>query len=317
MVVRVPPGFLADRLVVILVLAALAGAVWLDVGRAVAQYSLVWLACLVFAVGVTLEAAHLWAALRELRLVALAVLLPWAVLVPCGVLLVRLFPGPASYGLLTVASAPTEVSAVLLTAIVLGNAALTTSAVCLSLLLAPLVIPAALQLAGTPTLIGPEDLMVELALGVAAPLVVALGLRSLSRGALRSVLEGYGPDLGSLALALLLVGAGAAARTALVGTAVAVQDYAIGALGIVVALGLPFGLGAAIGHVLRLAGPLRAAVTFSVGMREFGVATAVAQLAVPTGVAVPATYGILLMVVASALARWLQGRRGARVPIST
>jgi BASS family bile acid:Na+ symporter len=307
----VRPGFLADRLVPLLLVAGAFGAIAPELGGQVGRYSLIWLGLLVFSVGLTLEPSEFAVAFRRPHLVALPVLLPWLMLLPAGIVLARFLPGTAASGLLTIASAPTEVSAVLLTAIAIGDVALATAAVSLSLLLSPLVIPLAFRLAAVPSAIEPADLLLELALGVAAPLLIALGLRAISRDRVRLAFGDYGPDVATLALTLLLIGAGAAARVAISDSALGPQDYAIAGAGILVALVLPLALGAGVAAGLGLPPRLRSAVTFTSGMREFGVATAVAQLSVPAAVAIPATYGVLLMLLSSGLARWL-GRARAR-----
>src|SRR5262249_13689793 len=144
-----------------------------------------------------------------------------------------------------------------------------------------------------------------LALGIALPLVAALLVGAFSRGRARRFLKGYGPDFGTVALMLLLLGAGATSRMAISNKQLGPADYVIAGAGIVVALALPFGLGAGVGALLRLPPGRRSAVVFTTGMREFGVATAVALISVPAAVAIPAVYGILLMLLSSGLARRL------------
>jgi BASS family bile acid:Na+ symporter len=236
---------------------------------------------LVFSVGLTLEPAELGMAMRRPHLVALPVLLPWLTLLPAGVAVARFLPGPGSAGLLTIASAPTEVSAVLLTAIAAGDVALTTTATSLSLLISPLAMALAFQRAGLPLAVQVGDLVQELALGIAAPLIAALVVQALARGRARRFLKRYGSDFGTVALMRLLFGAGATARTAVSTNQLGFADYLIGGAGILVALALPFGLGAGAAALLRLPPGRRSTVVFTTGMREFGVATAVAQVAVP------------------------------------
>src|SRR5262249_35804010 len=173
-------------------------------------------------------------AIRRPYLVALPIFLPWLTLLPAGVALYRFLPGPAAGGLLTIAGAPTEVSAVLLTAIAAGDVALTTTAASLSLLGSPLAIALAFQMAGIPLAVQAADLIQELALGIALPLVAALLVGAFSRGRARRFLKGYGPDFGTVALMLLLLGAGATSRMAISNKQLGPADYVIAGAGIVV-----------------------------------------------------------------------------------
>src|SRR5690242_7593408 len=100
-------GFLADRLIPLLLVAALVGLVFPQLGESVGQLSLLWLGVLVFSVGLTLAPSEFLAAARRPHLVALPVFLPWLTLLPAGIALARFLPGAGSSGVLTIAAAPT------------------------------------------------------------------------------------------------------------------------------------------------------------------------------------------------------------------
>src|SRR5207245_2921064 len=71
-------------------------------------------------------------------------------------------------------------------------------------------------------------------------------------------------------------------------------------------LAAQFAAGWLCGALLRMSAPERRAVLFPVGMREFGVAAAVAFAVAPSSAAVAGVYGVLLMVAGPVLARLLR-----------
>ncbi len=95
---------------------------------------------------------------------------------------------------------------------------------------------------------------------------------------------------------MVFVGAGSA-RATLQG------DRAIEAVIICLILVLVGGaLGMMTGFLLRLQRADRTAVLFPIGMREFGVATAVALVVAPRAVGIAGLYGIVIMASSAALA---------------
>ena len=200
---RVQHGWLADRLVPVIVVSAAAGALLPDFGGLVGVGSLVWLALLVFGVGITLRLQDLVETLRRPGLMLVAVVLPWVCLVGLGAGAQRFLPGSTGAGFLAVASAPTEVSAVLLATIAGGDAALVTTTVAASLLLSPIAIPVAFAVAGVAVSIPAESLVMELGVGVAAPLVLALVVPRFLGNATAERWSAYGGDMGTLAIGLI------------------------------------------------------------------------------------------------------------------
>jgi len=301
------PGFLAGRLIPCLLLGAALGVAAPPVGEAAGSLTLLWLAALVFATGLTLDAAAFGGVLRRPWLVVLAVAPGWLALV----LVVRVglgsAPGPGGLGVLAIAAAPAEVSAVFLTAQAGGATPLAMAAVCVSLLLAPLVAPGAFAGLSIGNTVQPAGLAIELAFGVALPLLAALAVRQRSSALLRARYDAWSPDVGTVALMGLMLGAGATARAAVESATLSPADTAIAATGILTALVLPMGVGALAGRLFRLPRAEATAVTFAGGMREFGVATAVAHLVAPASAVTPAAYGIVLMVLAAVMARRLRG----------
>jgi len=301
------PGFLADRLIACLLAGAALGVAVPALGDAAGSLTLLWLAVLVFATGLTLDAAAFGGVLLRPWLVALAVVPGWLALVVVVRLGLGSAPGPGGLGVLAIAAAPTEVSAVFLTAQAGGAVPLAMAAVCVSLLLAPLVAPAAFAGLTSGNAVQPADLAIELAFGVALPLVAALAVRQRSPGSLRDRYDVWSPDAGAVALICLMLGAGATARAAVASAALSPADTMIAATGILTALFLPMGVGSLMARLFHLPRAEASATTFANGMREFGVATAVAQLVAPASAVTPAVYGIVLMVFAAVMARRRRG----------
>lgn len=305
---RLRPGILADRLLALVVLASALGAGAGRLGAPAAATSPWWLALLVFGVGLTLRVDSPLRGGRRIVLPGLAIVLPWVLLIPPAVLLARTAPGAAAGGLLALAAAPSEVSALLLTVAGGGDAALAASTVMASLLLTPLVAPSVFAAARLPRAVDPAGLAGELVLGVVLPLALAALLAARLRGPVWAALSAYGSDIGAVGLFALMVGAGSSTRAALERASFGPGEALIAAAGIAVAIAVPFGLSWAVTACLRLERPAQIAFVLASGMREFGVATALAQAAVPAGSAIPAAYGILMMLLASALARRFRPR---------
>ena len=158
------------------------------------------LAALVLAVAVTIEPGRLRVAVRQVRLLAAAVVLPFVVLLPLALALGRAFEAPERDGLLALGLASSEVAVAALVALAAADAALALVVVALSLgasaLLAPVVAPLVAE-----ARVDAVELVVRFSVVVVVPLVAALLLRARFRGA---VLGRYGDGASAVILAMLI-----------------------------------------------------------------------------------------------------------------
>lgn len=255
------------------------------------------LAALVLAVAVTIEPSRLRLALRRVRMLAAAVLLPFVVLLPLAVALGRGFEGPEREGLLALGLASSEVAAAALVALAAGDAALALAVVAFSLVATALAVPALAPLL-SDSRIDVVELVVRFSLVVVVPLLAGLLVRARFRGA---ALAGYGEAASLVILALLVY-----ASLGELGTLSDLGPAALASLGF-----LGASLLAAV--VLRpLLGEFRTSgLVFS--LRDFAVAATLASQIGPAGAAVtPAVYGVVMLLVAAGLASLLSRRQRAR-----
>lgn len=270
-------------------IAAGAGLLWPS--GALADHSDLILAALVLAVALTIDPRRFRAAARARRRIAAGVLLPLAFLLPLAIALAALYDGATRDGLIALGLASTEVAAAGLVALAGGDAAVALTVIALSLgvtaVVAPVVAPLLVDAA-----IAPGELLVRFSLVVLVPLAVGLAIRA-RRGDRR--LEAAADRAATLALALLVYAA-------------------LGDLGDVSRLGdaltaaaLFLGGSIAIAAVLRpLLGELQT-VGSVFALRDFAVAAALAgQFDSPGAAAIPAVYGVLMLIVAAAAAPLLR-----------
>jgi BASS family bile acid:Na+ symporter len=294
----------------------------------------VLLGVMVFAMGFTISPLRLAAVLGRPGRVILLLALQYGPLSLLAYLLSRLpLPQPVSAGILVLGVCPCEISSGVMVMLAGGDAALGTMTVAASLLAGTLLTPWLLtQYAHGAVVVDRGALTRELMLSVGLPLIAAVSLRgwlmlqraqawlmtsftfwddpaSLARrrtapGFVLRTADRLLPAVAALAvLALLFIVAGST-RSVLLSADAAV------ALALCLALNLA---GYAAGWLLfrlRRAPELavRAAV-FTSGMREFGVAAAVATSALPAAVPVAGLYGILILLTAPLLVRAYRGHR--------
>ncbi len=284
-----PAKLLAAPLTLVVV-AAVAGLVWPS--DALAERADLILAVLVLAVALGIDTRRLVAARNHPGTIAAAVVLPLAVLLPLALGLAALFDGDVQDGLLALGLSSSEVAAAGLVALAGGDAALALAVVALSLVLtavaAPLLGP---LLAGAGVDAG--ELVLRFSLVVLVPLAAGLALRArFGSPRLEACAEwALGP------LLALLVYAGLAGVGEPSGLA---QPLAAAAL---------FLAGSALcaGLAARASGALRVPVAFTFGLRDFAVAAALAtQLGGDGAAATPAVYGVLMLLLATALAPLLR-----------
>jgi BASS family bile acid:Na+ symporter len=205
-------------------------------------------------------------------------------------------------GFVIVGAAPSEITSALMVFLAGGDAALATGAMALSVLVSPFVMPPILSLlAGHSVHMNVGEMFLNLAVIVAIPVLVGASLRT------RFPKLGNHADecsaLASLMVILLIfivaaANAGSILQVGMIGTAVLllvlnVSGYALGWL------------------TGRIVAPRddRRPFIFTVGMKEFGVATAVALNFFPGRAALPAAvYGVLMLITAPYLVRRLRTR---------
>lgn len=258
------------------------------------------LASQVLGVALTLPASEFLPVLRRAWVVGGALAVQWIGFPLVGLILWHLAPDDAGRGALVVAVAPAEITSPLIAIAAGGSAALAVSCMIGSLALSTVLTP--LWIAATfGGHIGERSLIAELLLSVLVPLVVGVGARTGIPAIARYRRSSL--DLAAVSVLLVvLVGAGSL-RQGLDWWGVA---EALGASLVLIALGAA--LGGITGRLFGLAAAGRRAVLFPVGMREFGVATAVAVAVVPGSVGVAGLaglYGVLMMAASSLLAQRL------------
>ena len=233
---------------------------------------------------------------RWQTVVALSVL-PFAVLGPAAWGLSRLFHGPIRDGTLALGLAPTEVACAGLVALALGDAALALAVVAGSLVVSALAGPLAVSALGGAHVSG-GALLGTFALVVLAPLAAGLALRA-TLPRLEQV-EGEVAGLASLVLAGLVY-------AALSGSD---RDRLGGAL----LAGAAFVAAGAAVAALWPAGSVRVTAGLTIGMRDFAVAAALAGQAFGRAAeAVPAAYGVLMLLAGSATTTVIRRRANEQI----
>lgn len=270
----------------------------------------VFLAGQVLGVALNLTPLELRSAGRRLPLIGLVLLVQWTVLPAVGFGLRALAPTPTlAAGILICAIAPAEITSGLMVALAGGDAAVATACMAGSLALSTVLVPLWLTVGlGAGSRFDPASLVAELGLSVLLPLLVGVGLRARfpRLGGWRHLWL----DMSAACLVLVVLAGTGHARGALLSGAI----LPISAL----ALALLLGGGVAgwgLGRVLALPRRAAVAVGFPIGVREFGVAIAVAVAVRPPAAGVAGVYGILMVAGAGTLASWL-GRPRESKPAS-
>lgn len=200
-------------------------------------------------------------------------------------------PGPLRDGIFVLGLAPAEITSALMAGLAGGNLALSATLLVLSMAVSLLLIPLA---AGTQAA---GSLALELLFSVLLPLGLGILVRARFWRLRRDVCEGLSAAavIGLVFIACAPLGVvGVAALVKLAGVALAI-----------VAAG--FGWGALGGKLAGATGGRFVSLAFFGGMREFGVAVAVALSAYPNGAALPAAvYGPVMMLVAGMIASRLR-----------
>jgi BASS family bile acid:Na+ symporter len=302
-----------DRLLVLVVLTAVAGLALPTAGAALAGAVGPLLALLIFAVSLSFDADALRAVLRRPGLQLLATLLVYVPMSLVALLLARMTfgAGPLWLGLILLGTLPTDVSSPLLVWIARGNVALASVFNAVNTAISPVVVPLLfLVYTGVRLDVPVLGLVADLAATVLVPTLAGVAVRTRWRqriARIEPVLSATGA-LSYLALLFAVVGTNAAAMLDAPVTMLLLA-------GVALVLNLS-GYGIAL-----LAGPPlpdprdRVAMLFTVSKKEFSIAALVVFASgLPAEVALPAVvYAVVQMVTSPAVAHRL-ARRTAVAP---
>jgi BASS family bile acid:Na+ symporter len=290
-----------DRLVWYVLAAAALGLLLPDAAAQLQSFVPLMLAGQVAGVALTLAAQEFTRVARRPWVPLAALLVQWICFPVAGLLMQHVATdATVGHGALIVAVAPAEITSALIAIVAGGSGALAISCMAGSLALSTLVTPLWLAFAlGGATHVDESGLVVELLLSVLLPLCLGVAIRTAW-----PVIDRYHSwwlDLAAVSVVLVVfVGAGSA-RSSLN------ESLLVEAVSVCLILLLTgLGLGTVTGFLLRLQPTERRAVLFPIGMREFGVATAVALVVDPAAAGICGLYGIALMAGSAALATRLR-----------
>lgn len=290
-----------DRLPLYVIAAGVLGVVFNGVAARIDGAVPVLLAGQVAGVALTLTAPQLLRVARAPRCVVAAMAVQWSVVPLAGIGIARLSSDPTVHdGILITAAAPAEITSALVALLAGGGAAVALSSMAASLTLGTVLTPAWIGAGlGASARVDRAGLIAELALSVALPLVVCVALRTrvprLAAQGARAL------DLAAICVVLVVFVSAGRVRPLLGSATLAVT---VGLCLLLLAAHLTAGW--LCGEALHLGLADRHAILFPVGMREFGVAAAVAFAVAPASAAVAGVYGVLLMVAGPVLARLLR-----------
>jgi BASS family bile acid:Na+ symporter len=263
-----------------------------------------FLAGQVMGVALQLTPGEVRAALGQARLIGLALLVQWTLIPGLGLLLHLIAPTPLlATGILICAVCPAEITSGLLATIAGGDISIAmacmSGSLALSIVLTPLWLTVGL---GSRGHFDPGSLALELALCVLLPLLVGVTVRSRFPSIARR--RHVFLDVSAVCLVLVVLAGTTSARSVLTSTAILTMLPLVLAL-----LGGSALVGWGFGRALRLHRRQAVAVGFPIGIREFGVAIAIAVVVAPRASAVGGVYGIVMVAAAGTLAtRMARGR---------
>lgn len=295
-------NFIMNQLSWLILGAGGLGFVFAPVANALSSTTAYLLALMMLGSGFNLSLTQVLRVRSTVGLTAWLLLLQLSLLPLLGFGLYQLLPNPAlAIGMLAIGVAPSEITSALMTMLAGGNLALATRLMAFSIFLAAFLTPLWLGLfLGQSVPLDLGGMVIELGLIITLPFVVASGLRTRYSGLANYETEFGGLSALSVILLIFVVG-GSLARF---GFSPEVGWLALACLGFNLA---GYGLGLAISRLSHQKLPQTIALVFSSGMREFGIATAVALDFLPPGAALaPALYGLIMMLSASLLASYFK-----------
>jgi len=294
-------GPIHDRLVVYVLVAAVAGLLAPDAASRLSAGVPYMLAGQVLGVALTLTVGQFATVARRPLPVLLALGAQWTVLPLAGVALLHA-GGSADLrdGALIVAVAPAEITSALVALLAGGSGAVATLCMAGSLLLGTVLTPLWVSaVLGPGAHVDGQTLILELALAVALPLIIGVGLRTSLPGLGR--LRSRALDLSAISVVLVVFVSVGSARTLLFSTSL-LEGLALCAILLLAG----YALGLVIGRPWRRDAHLTRALLFPVAMREFGIAATVALAVSPRSLGFIGLYGLTLMVTAPTVARLIR-----------
>jgi BASS family bile acid:Na+ symporter len=296
--------FLSGNLPWLIIIAGVLGYILNPIANFLSSSTPYLLAAMMIGSGLTLSLVEVLDWKNTIRLTLITLALQLSLLPLLGWSLYQLLPDtPLAVGILAIGVAPSEITSAFMTLLGGGNLALSTRVMAFSIFLSTFLAPLWLGVfLGKSVPLDLSGMVVELGLIIILPFIIASGLRTRYKQ-----LEKYETEAGSLsALAVILlifvVGGSIADYTLnleVVWIAVACLVFNLG--------GYLLGFGLAFFSKRQL--PETVALIFTSGMREFGIATALALNFLPKGASLaPAIYGLIMMVSASALATFLKNK---------
>ncbi|HEY3366338.1 MAG TPA: hypothetical protein VGK74_14885 [Symbiobacteriaceae bacterium] len=288
---------LTDYVLYWILLAGVCG--YLLPGPATAGEFLVpWLLfAMMLGLGLTMAPGDFRGALRRREALGALALQLIAIPLTAAALRFAVRPTPLRDGIFVLGLAPAEITSALMAGLAGGDLPLSATLLVLSMATSLLVIPLA---AGTQAA-GP--LAVELLLCVLLPLGLGMLVRANFWQPRRELCDATSA---SAVIGLVFIACGPVGGAGLP----ALLTLVLVALAMVAA---GFGWGVLAGRLVGASGGRLVSMVFFGGMREFGVAAAVALAAFPSGAALPAAiYGPVMMVVAGVVASRLRVRHSVR-----
>jgi BASS family bile acid:Na+ symporter len=293
-------AFLNDRFFFCVIAAVVLGLL-LPQAAALQQLVSPVLFLMILGMGLTLTLPELAGVFRRPGRVLAILAVQYTVLPAAAWLLGRLAVDPElRAGMVVLGAAPSEITSALMVFLAGGDAALATAAMALSVLAAPLVMPFALSLLiGQTVHLETGPMFQSLLLIVALPVLAGASVRTRF-----TRLSDYANECSALAalMVIFLIFIVAAANAGEI-----LNPNVLGLAALLLALNL-IGYAAGWGTALLVdrKGDRRPYV-FTVGMKEFGVATAVALSFLPSRSALPAAvYGVIMLVTAPYLVKRLR-----------
>lgn len=287
-----------DNLIWFILLAVIMG-VFLPQFSFLANYVSVMLFFMILGLGFTLKFSRFKEVLKKPWKIVLAIATIYTIIPGIGYLL-SLFVSNMQHsdGILIIGSAPSEITSALMVYLSGGNLAFGTVIMGFSILLAPFLMPFILSLAGQSVNIDVLNMFVTLLIIVALPMLLGSFFRTKF-----SKLQKYENEFSSVSsvMVILLIFVVASANSS------AILDVSIISLVLIMLLFniLNYGVGFTIGKLFKV--KEFKSFIFSIGMKEFGVATAVALQFFSSQAALPAAvYGIIMLITSPILAKFLK-----------
>ncbi len=301
---RKSADFISNNLVWLIVIAGISGFIFAPLANFLSPSTPFLLALMMLGSGFSVSLPQIFSWQGTVRLTLVSLALQLSVMPLIGWLLYKLLPAtPLGLGLLALAVAPSEITSVLMTMLGGGNLALATRLMTISISLSTFLAPFWLGLfLGKSVPLDLGGMVVELGLIITLPFMVASGLRTRFKRLENNEAEAGG--LSALAVVLLIFIVGGS----LSGYTLNFEVVIVGLACIAFNLG-GYLLGLLIWYFSNRKSSNLAALVFSSGMREFGIATTLALNFLPTGAALaPALYGLFMMLSASFIATRFKNR---------